>query len=370
MTRVHSWGLAVALLGAAGCHAETAYEKPITPVGVAVAIEARTDRVSRYSATVDAMTKVDLAFRVGGYVRTLGTIADGSGQRPLRDGDHVRKGAALATVDQTDNTERVQQVRAQVEEATAAAAQAERTLARAKALFDRDALARPELEAAQAAAEAARARVAAAGAGARQVESVRGDHTLVAPFDGILLKKTVEVGTLAVPGVPAFSLADISAVKAVFGVPDVALADLRTSAVEVQADAYPGVVFPARLTHVATAADPRGRVFDVELTIANGDGRLRPGMVASVELRRQGEEATDLLVPLSAITRPPGGSTGYVVFVVEEQGPSVIVRQRVVELGELRGNLVTVSKGLRTGDRVVVSGTAFVTDGATVRIVL
>ena len=370
MTRAHAWCISVALLGATGCDAEPAYEIPITPVGVAVATEARADNAARYSATVDAMTKVDLAFRVGGYVRSLGTVAEGSGQRPLREGDHVRRGASLATIDQTDNSERVQQVRAQLEEATAASAQADRTLARAKALFDKDALARPELEAAQAAAEAAKARVAAAGAGARQVESVLGDHTLVAPFDGVLLKKTVNVGTLALPGVPAFSLADISSVKVVFGVPDVVLAGVRASGVEVQTDAYPGVVFPARLTNVAPAADPRGRVFDVELTISNGDGRLRPGMVASVEVRRQGEAAPELLVPLSAITRPAGGSTGYAVFVVEGQGESVVVRQRMVDLGELRGNLVTVSKGLSKGDRVVVSGTAFVTDGAAVRIVL
>jgi multidrug efflux system membrane fusion protein len=370
MTRTHQWCVAAALLGAAGCHAETVYEKPITPVGIAVATEASADNASRYSATVDAVTKVDLAFRVGGYVRSLGTIAEGRGERPLREGDHVRKGAALATVDQTDNSERVRQLRAQLEEATAASAQAERTLARAQALFAKDALARPELEAAQTAADAARARVAAAGAGARQVEAVLGDHTLVAPFDGILLKKTVNVGALAVPGVPVFSLADISSVKAVFGVPDVALAGVRASAVEVQADAYPGVVFPARLTNVAPAADPRGRVFDVELTIANGDGRLRPGMIASVEVRREGETAAHLLVPLSAVTRPAGGSTGYAVFVVEGDGASAVVRQREVDLGELRGNLVTVSRGLRKGDRVVVSGTAFVTDGAAVRIVV
>ena len=370
MTRVHAWCVAVAMLGATGCHSDVAYEKPITPVGVAFATEARSDNASRYSATVDAVTKVDLAFRVGGYVRSLGTTGEGSGQRPLREGDRVRRGTALATVDQTDNSQRVQQVRAQLEEATTAAAQAERTLARATSLFAKDALAKPELEAAQTAAEAARARVAAASAAARQVESVLGDHTLVAPFDGILLRKAINVGTLAMPGVPAFSLADTSSVKVVFGVPDVGLAAVRASAVEVQTDAYPGEVFPARLTQVAPAADPRGRVFDVELTIANADGRLRPGMVASVEVRRQGEAAPDLLVPLSAITRPAGGSTGYAVFVVEEQGAAVVVRQRTVDLGELRGNLVTVSKGLSKGDRVVVSGTAFVTDGAAVRIVL
>ncbi len=359
-----------AMLAVAACHTEVPYEKPVTPVGVATVTEATSEGVSRYSATVDAATRVDLAFRVGGYVRSIGTVADGSGSRPLREGDRVRRGTALATLDRTDNGERARQVQAQIEEATAAAAQAERTYARARTLFDKDALAKPELEAAQTALEAARARVAAATAGLRQVESVLGDHTLVAPFDGTLLRKTINVGALAMPGVPAFSLADMRTVKAVFGVPDTVLPDIRAAAILVQADAYPGAAFPARLTNVAPVADPRGRVFDVELTIPNGDGRLRPGMVVSVELRREGDAAPELLVPLSAITRPAGGSTGYAVFLVEGQGTAAVVRQREVDLGQLRGNLVHVSRGLRKGDRVVVSGTAFVTDGATVRIVL
>jgi multidrug efflux system membrane fusion protein len=370
MTRTHGWCAALALLGACGCHAETPYDKPVTPVGVAEAMEARPEHVVRYSATIDAITKVDLAFRVGGYVRSVGTVAEGEGRRALREGDRAGKGTALATIDQTDSSERARQGRAQVEEATVAAAQAERTLARVRTLFDKDALPRPDLEAAQAAADAARARVTAATAALRQVESVVGDTTLVAPFDGILLKTFMEVGALAAPGVPVFRLADVSSVKAVFGVPDVALREVRTASIEVQADAYPGAVFPARLTNVGPAADTRGRVFDVELTILNRDGRLRPGMIASVELRREGEGTPEVLVPLSAITRPAGGSAGYAVFVVEGQGAATVVRQRVVDLGELRGNLVTVKEGLRRGDRVVVTGVAFVTDGAPVRVVL
>lgn len=369
MTRPHAWP-ALALLGLAGCHAEVPYDKPITPVGVTVVSEATTDTVTRYSATVDATTKVDLAFRVGGYVRTLGTTVEEGASRPLRDGDRVRRGQVLATVDRTDNTERASQVRAQIDEATAAAAQADRTLARARALFEQDALSKPELEAAQTAAEAAHARVAAAGAGLRQVESVLGDHTLVAPFDGILLRKTVNVGALAMPGAPAFTLADTRQVKAVFGVPDVVLPQVRESDIAVQADAFPGAAFAARLTYVAPAADPRGRVFDVELTIPNGDGRLRPGMIATVELRRGDGPAADLVVPLAAVTRPAGATTGFAVFVVEGADSATVARQRPVELGELRGNLVTVSRGLRRGERVVTSGTTMVTDGAPVRVVL
>lgn len=370
MTRARVVVGAVIALTGAGCHAETPYEKPVTPVGVAVATEARPSAATRYSATVDALTRVDVAFRVGGYVRAIGTVRDGSGSRLLREGDTVRKGTPLATVDQTDTGERVSQSRAQLEEAAAAAAQAERTLARARALFDKDALARPELEAAQTAAQAAQARVAAARAGVRQVESVAGDSTLVAPFDGILLEKRIDVGALAMPGMPAFTLADITSVKVVFGVPDVVMPTVRDSVAEVEADAFPGATFPARLTNVSPAADPRGRVFDVELTIANADARLRPGMIASVRLRSRHEPPPELLIPLAAVTHPAGASTGYAVFVLEPQGSGTVVRQRIVTLGDLRGNQVAVSSGLRRGERVVVSGTAFVTDGAPVRIVL
>lgn len=370
MSRSPAGWAALALMAGAGCHADVPYEKPVTPIAVAVVTEATPDGTSRYSATVDAGTRVDVAFRIGGYVRSLGQIDDGAARRPLREGDHVRRGQVLAVIDQADASERTQQLRAQVEEATAAAAQAERTLARATQLYEKDALTRPDFEAAQTAAQAARARVAAASAGVRQSEAVRADTTLVAPMNGVVLSKNVSVGSLATPGVPAFVLADLSTVKAVFGVPDVALSTVRTAAVEVQVDAFAGTIFPARLTNVGPAADPRGRVFDVELTITNADGRLRPGMIASVELRTQRDAAPDLLVPLAAVTRPPGESTGYAVFVVETQGDVTVARQRVVDLGQLRGNLVSVSKGLRKGERVVVSGTAFVTDGAPVRILL
>ncbi|BCS31807.2 RND transporter [Luteitalea sp. TBR-22] len=335
-----------------------------------MAREVHASGTTRYSATIDAATRVDLSFRVGGYVRALGVVDEGGVRRPLRDGDPVRKGQALATIDQTDGGERVKQGRAQLAEATAAAAQAERSLARARGLFEKDALTRPEFEAAQTAAEAARARVTAAEAAVRQVEAVAGDATLVAPFDGILLRKQVSVGALAMPGQPAFTLADITTVKVVFGVPDVALATVRQSVVEVEADAFPGVTFPARLTHVSPVADPRGRVFDVELAIANGDGRLRPGMVASVGLREADAGPPEIVIPLAAITRPPGASSGYAVYVVQGQGDATRVAQRTIEIGELRGNEVTVRRGLARGDRVVVSGTTMVTDGAPVRVVL
>lgn len=370
MNRPPSLALVLILPVLSACHAETPYEKPITPVGVATASEASPGGAMRYSATVDAVMRVDLAFRVGGYVRTIGTVGDGRSRRSLREGDTVRRGTVLATVDPTDTAERVRQARAQLEEATAAAAQAERSLVRARALFDQDALARPELEAAQTADQAAKARVAAATAGVRQVESVAGDTTLVAPFDGILLRKQVNVGSLAMPGAPAFTLADITSVKAMFGVPDVVLPTVREAGVDVEVEAFAGATFPARLTNVSPAADPRGRVFDVELTIPNADGRLRPGMIASVTLHPPGESAPELLVPLSAITHPAGASTGYAVFVVESQGSSTVARQRLVELGSLRGNLVSVTSGLRRGERVVVSGTAMVTDGLPVRVVL
>lgn len=371
MHTARACALTAALLTTGACHTEPpAYEKPVTPVGIAVVREVRATGATRYSATIDATTRVDLAFRVGGYVRELGTVVDGGTRRPLRDGDRVRQGQVLATIDKTDGGERVRQGRAQLAEATAASAQADRALARARGLFEKDALTRPEFEAAQTAAEAARARVTAAEAAVRQVESVAGDATLVAPFDGILLRKLVSVGALAMPGQPAFTLADITAVKVVFGVPDVALATVRQSVVDVEADAFPGVTFPARLTHVSPVADPRGRVFDVELSIANGDGRLRPGMVASVGLREPDAGPPAIVIPLAAITRPAGASAGYAVWVVQGQGDATRVTQRAVELGELRGNEVTVSRGLARGDRVVVSGTTMVTDGAPVRVVL
>jgi hypothetical protein len=109
-------------------------------------------------------------------------------------------------------------------------------------------------------------------------------------------------------------------------------------------------------------------VFDTEVRVANDDGRLKPGMIASVA----GEAAAAApapSVPLAAIVRPPGSVEGFAVFVVEEREGRAAARVRRVVPGDVRGDRIEVSSGLAAGERVVVSGASFLADGEAVAVV-
>lgn len=203
----------------------------------------------------------------------------------------------------------------------------------------------------------------------REAALARGDSTLRAPFDGVVLRRSVEEGALVAAGSPAFVIADMRSVEVVFGVPDVAVGALRPGLeLDVTGDA---IETPrrARVIEIAPDADDRGRLFRVEAHIDNADGELRPGMVVSVRVGpRAPERERRMLVPLDALVRPPSDPRGFAVFVVEgERHPRA--HRRVVRLGGLVGNAVAVESGLRPTERVVSCGASLLDDGDVVTIV-
>ena len=119
-----------------------------------------------------------------------------------------------------------------------------------------------------------------------------------------VVKRLVEVGSLVGPGTPGYVIVDSSAVKLMFGVPDAILRRLPTgSAVTITTETYPDARFPGRVTSVAPAADPGSLVFDIEVTVPNHDGRLKPGMVGRLEIAGDNATTAALTVPLAGIVR-------------------------------------------------------------------
>jgi RND family efflux transporter MFP subunit len=163
----------------------------------------------------------------------------------------------------------------------------------------------------------------------------------------------------------------VSAVKARFGIPDAAIATVTLGeTIGVTVDAVGETTFTGRVTSVAPTADPQSRVFDVEVTIPNSDGRLRPGMIGSVALGTPATPtAQPLIVPLSAIVKSAVGSDKYALMVVERNGDAEIARLRTVELGDVTGNGVAVTHGVASGERVVVTGASLLVDGDSVRVI-
>ncbi len=377
-----------AILVLTACHRDQPPPEKIPPsvrTGLVELQETKED--TKYSADVSADKQVDLSFRVSGYVQSLLRVNG----RNVQEGDAVAAGAVLARIRTADYAAKVSEARSQVadaqanieasraqrDEAQAAMQKADQDLERARNLFSSRSLTKPDLDAAQAQRDTAHARVDAAAAQIRSLEAKAGgaraqqseadvvlsDTALVAPFAGVVLARHVEEGTLAAPGVPAFTLADVRRVKVIMGVPDISLPQFRLgTALPVTTEAVSRADFNGRITSISPAADPKGRVFSVELTIANPRGVLKPGMIASVTVPSREASAVPA-IPLSAVVESTQDADRYAVFVVQQRNGQAVAHRQKIVLGEVKGNRIAVREGLAAGQRIVISGGSLLTDG-------
>lgn len=392
------WACAVLIL-TAGCGKEekaASAERAPTPVTAQAVEEYSGEGAAHYSGSVEPRTRVDVAFRASGYVQEIYS-PQGTGA-PVQEGAYVKRGTVLARIRSTDYDARLNQAKSQVEQAQAGLQQAEAGLRahqvnrakaeadwnRASRLYQAETITRPDYESAKAAhdgaeqnfnmakaqVEAAKARIVGAQAMVAEAEAVLRDCAVTAPLDGIVYKRMIEPGALVNPGVPAFTIADIAAVKVVFGAPDVLLSKLAPGrALAVETEALPGAGFRGTISRIAPAADPKTRVFDVELSIPNTGNRLKPGMIASVIIQNAKPVSPVPVVPLTSVVRSKDRPDGYATFVVQEQNGKQIARRRDVSLGQAFGNRIGVVQGLQPGESVVVTGAMLVNDGDPVRVV-
>ncbi len=380
------------------CRHEGAYQNPPTPVGVAVVQNYESASEIRYSANITPYIQVNLAFKSGGYVQSIRQVKGADGRmRDLQQGDNVSAGMILAQVRQDDYVIKADQAkmqlmqtkwsleaaRSQLTKAEASLNQAQLDFTRAKNLFETQSLtksdydtAKTRLDADQASVSSAKsqvdalqAQVGVAEEAVKSAELALADATLKSPMDAVVLNRAVEIGTLATPGAIGFVLADISSVKAVFGVPDTMMDRVKLGTGQtITAEAVPGEL-KGRITAISPSADPKSRTFSVEVTIPNPSGQLKPGMIATLDLAASSRISPVPVIPLSAVIRPAQNSTGYAVFVLEEQAGKSLARLRSVELGEAYGNMIGVKAGLDLNERVITTGSTLVKDGWQVQVI-
>ncbi|MGH9938760.1 MAG: efflux RND transporter periplasmic adaptor subunit, partial [Blastocatellia bacterium] len=350
-------------------------------------------------ANIMPSSQTELAFRHGGYLSEIHQVRSADKKmRYVQEGDRVAKGTALAWLRSDDFAAKVKQAEAQateaqsttatnranLSEAEAALRQAERDLDRAAKLLEARSLTKPEYEGAKTKVELAQAKVEAIRSQSKVIEArisgaqallgeaklAEQDAALRAPMDCYILKRLVEPGTLIAPGRPIFVVADRSSVKAIFGVPDLTAPNVKLGLpLTLTTEAIPGVEFRGWTSRISPAADPRSRVFDVEVTIPRPPEQLRPGMIASLTLPTARSSTPVTVVPINAIVRLKETPESYAVNVVTEQGGKQIARQRPVRLGEAFGNMIAVTEGISPGERVIVSGAALMVDGEQIRVI-
>lgn len=326
----------------------------------------------RFAASIVPESDVALSFKSPGYVEQILQVRGPDGRvRNAEEGDWIQKGTVLATVRQDEYRNAVEQGRQRLAGAQAELDDSKLNFDRAAALYATESLTKADYDAAKARLDSAAATVQEARAGLANAQIILDDCLVKAPMDAWLLKRTVDVGALVGPSTVGFTLANTRWVKAIFGVPDTSLDRVRPGSSQlVTTDAVTGQ-FRGRITAVSASADSSSRVYSVEVTIPNPANRLRAGMIASLVLedKRDRPETNGLPgIPIGALLRPAGSGQGYAVFIASGSEAHATAQLRPVDVGQMYGNQIAVTKGLRIGDRVITAGLSMVQDGLAVQV--
>jgi RND family efflux transporter MFP subunit len=277
-------------------------------------------------------------------------------------GDRVRQGQVLATLDRRELDAQVDAAAAAIGVAKAALESAEAALAnavterdRAQNLFDKGAVPRQRLDAADTAQrsataqrELARANLAQAEASHRRAQEVQRDATITSPINGIIVERNFDPGSLVSPGTEQaiVVVADLSTLKLQAGVSELEAGRLRVGMpARVTVQARPGETFDGRVAAIAPEVDARNRHFTVEVRTANPTTSLLSGMygVAVIPLARA-ERA--LAIPRDAIATKDGARV-----VMKITGDTVA--PTTVTEGLSNGALVQITEGLAPGDVIL-----------------
>jgi membrane fusion protein (multidrug efflux system) len=309
--------------------------------------------------------------RASGYVR-----------RWLVDiGDRVRNGDILAELDTPEIDQQLKQSRATLEQQQAALQQAQANLAfalvtanRYQPLFEAGVVPRQMSDQANAQAKvwqanvnAAEANIVAQTANVGQFEELVSYGRVLAPFDGTISERLIDVGSLVnagsgTNGQPLFRLVAVDPMRVFVQVPQTYAPAVHvgdTASVTVRQ--YPGRGFAGKVTRTAGALDPTSRTLNTEIQVPNPAGELFPGMYGEATMTGTVSHAV-VRVPSSAVI---ADAKGVHVAVVD---PSGHVHLATVQPGRDFGSVIELVDGLSGGESVIVSPPAGVTEGMPVQV--
>ena len=352
-----------------GC-AKASSDVPVMPVRVAQVANIDTGSGTVYSANIQPYQEVDLSFKSAGYITSIRQVKDAQGHvRNVDQGDYVARGTVLAVVQKDDFEQKLNQANAALARAKAEHDRAKLSFDRVSVLYNTGAATQPDYDDSHAQEQSTQAAVDNAQAQIAEAKLALSYCELRAPFDSWVLKRNVDLGTLVGPATNGFSLADTRTVKAVFGVPDTAVGRIKLGSPQtVTTEALPNP-FSGHVTAISAAADPKSRVYSVEVRIDNPKNLLKAGMIASIKVGTPSPAGGVSAIPIAAVIRDPSDPNAFAVLVPEGTGDLVKVHIRAVTLGDSYGNMIAVKSGLNSNDRVVTSGTNMVKDGDQVRVI-
>ncbi|HEU4601837.1 MAG TPA: efflux RND transporter periplasmic adaptor subunit [Steroidobacteraceae bacterium] len=334
--------IVIAALAAAGCKSaakESAIE--LTPVRIATAVEGPGAPAIRTNGLLANKDEIRMAFKVGGVIRSIN----------VSEGEHVRKGQTLADIEQTE-------INAQVEQAREAQEKAQRDVQRGERLYGDKVISLEQLQ-------DLRTQLAVATAALKSAQFNRSYAAIVAPRDGVVLRKLAEARELVSAGSPVIVLgAQDQGFVVRAGVSDREIVQIKIGdRAQIRLDALPDQVIQAKVTEVGSAADPATGMFVIEAALDAAGVPLKSGLVAKVSITPSTALASKrVYVPVSSVVEGDGSRAS--VYVLERDH----VRRHEVEVAFIENESIALNSGVKAGDQVVTDGSLYLEDGEKVAI--
>ena len=320
------------------------------------------------NTSIEAVNRVKLTPRVTGRLEKIF----------VKRGDIVHEGEPVAYLEHEQQDALIGAAEAQKASAMADSEKAkaemmnEKTnLERYKRLLDAGFSTMQQYDAASTSYASAKASYNAALAKERQAQSElkrskssKDDYIIKAPLNGTVLNDySISAGAMISPSSPILDIADLSRLKATLKIPESKIFTVKKGMpVTIRFDALPDEEFKGYVTATDQYVEPSTRTSNVEIELDNkaAGGKLRPGMFGQASITER-EAKNVIAIPESSLH---SSESGFYVLVAE----SGKAKQRVISVGIRQGSLVEITKGLKTGDKVIIFGGKNLNDGDKITI--
>ncbi|MBF0559740.1 MAG: efflux RND transporter periplasmic adaptor subunit [Nitrospirae bacterium] len=341
--------LALCLFLSLSCHSKVepgtaAVSRPtVDGVTVEAVQQSEVDEYLETSGTIKAKTISRIASRIIGGVTSV----------RVKEGDRVRTGQTLLTIDDRDAAQRVISAEKSVEAALQNKSLADVTYQRYKRLFDEKAVSQQEIDQIDSQRKIADLDYEKSKAMLNEARVNRGFASILSPVSGVVTEKKIELGSMAMPGVPLLTVEDTSSFTVEANLDEHLsgkVAPGLSVSITVGAD---NQEVKGTIAEVVPAIDPSSRTFLAKISLASP--ALRSGLYARVKIPAGRKMA--IVVPAASIVEK-GQLTG--IYTIDQGG---IVTYRLVRTGMRYGNGVEILSGLSVNDRIISGGLSKAVDG-------
>lgn len=324
--------------------------RPAITVTWAPASEQQVREVRHAVGSIEALASPAIAAQVSGAIESI----------HVEEGERVERGEILANIEAADHRDERASAAADVARLRAQVEVQQRNLRRTRELYAEEHISEDEVDNAEAELESREQRLAAAQAKLRRAERDLARTSIRADIDGVVSERLVSTGDYVSTGTPLFNLVDLSRLRV-----RIPLSERLVGRIDEQT--------PLKLRNHSepqhyletTVAETRPEISSSTLSMhllafIDNPGNWQPG--ASVDAEVVLDIREDVVLPTQSVVRRPAG---HVAYILSEDGNSVI--ERKVETGARMGDRVEITSGIEPGDKVIVDGAGFLSDGAKVR---